>query len=92
MSDNDTFKAFVTLDFKELLQKHLQSEWDSLCGGCLCTMRESCSWCDHDAGERRNERKKEIAQLASACNITIYRNQGWLANGEPVDFSYLLED
>jgi len=55
----------------------LQSFWDiTNSGSCLCTMRESCGWCDYGASKRRDEINKKILQQAKDSGYQIYLDCG----------------
>ena len=64
----------------------LQSFWDiTTSGGCLCTMRESCGWCDYSASRRRKEIETKILQEAKDKGYQIYLNKG----RSKIDFEYV---
>ena len=64
----------------------LQAMWDlNNSGGCLCTMRESCGWCDYDSIRHRKEVDTKILQLSKDSGYQLY-----LSNGKKkVDFEYV---
>lgn len=68
----------------------LQSLWDMTTrGGCLCTMRESCSWCDYSASQQRKEIEKKLLQQAKDVGYQLYLN-GWHPSSiKPVDYEYV---
>lgn len=64
----------------------LQSFWDiTTTGGCLCTMRESCSWCDYYASQRRKELETKILQEAKDKGYQLYLRKG----AAKIDFEYV---
>lgn len=69
----------------------LQSVWDmTTTGGCLCTMRESCSWCDSAAYEQRKRVEKKILQEAKNIGYQIYLKSGWPDYvRKPIDYEYV---
>ena len=53
----------------------LQKMWETTSGGgCLCTMRESCSVCSNY--EQRRKQKKLIMEIANSQGYQLY-NVGW---------------
>ena len=59
-------------------------------GGCLCTMRESCTWCDEYSRQRRDTQSKDIIKEAFKQKYQLY-HKGWMTQEYfPLDYEYIL--